>query len=683
MNTQDSRGHRHVTESVVHMLRQREFSDGYTRSFQKAAHVTEGMIKRLGPIHELQGHKGCVNCLEWSEDGRLLISGSDDTKVIIWDPMRRKQLSVIPTRHIGNIFSVKFLPRTNCSQIVTGAGDTFVTVMNVEHGVSKSSKATPLLHCRCHGGRVKRIATAPDLPDIFWSAGEDGLVLQFDLREPHTCPGSRSSDSDGSSGGGSSIESRSGRTVLIDLCRHAGWHAEAKCISVNAVKPHLIAVGANDSYARLYDRRMIKTSIFRSDRGVDFLDRQACLARVSVPDESVPLQSARYFTPGHLGSLNTSNVEENTPDRNFKLATTYVSFSPLGDELLVNLGGDHIYLYDINNTNNYTYKLTKPPKMTEDNGLISSGDTGSSGNNGIVLKTCCSTLNESFPSEEMSFDEVPGNLTIVPTSTPECSCQYIKRADSLMKRKWLGDYYAAARYYLIALNTRGGIRSIKGRRALIGIVYALIKLKWWKAAKAWMNLLRGHHSKYSSEYTRLTEALQKPNSECLVIPGGLQNDDQITIHKSQQETTWRSAAVDYQARFVGHCNTTTDIKEAAFIGPTGNYIAAGSDDGVLYIWKRDSCALVTAYHADTSIVNCVQPHPSTCLIATSGIETVVKLWQPLSDNDIENGKHVVSDIWQAAESNQQRIAMNPFETMIVNLGYERYRLLGPLAQLYF
>ena len=29
---------------------------------------------------------------------------------------------------------------------------------------------------------------------------------------------------------------------------------------------------------------------------------------------------------------------------------------------------------------------------------------------------------------------------------------------------------------------------------------------------------------------------------------------------------WRGEASDYEARFCGHCNTTTDIKEANFFG---------------------------------------------------------------------------------------------------------------------
>ena len=38
---------------------------------------------------------------------------------------------------------------------------------------------------------------------------------------------------------------------------------------------------------------------------------------------------------------------------------------------------------------------------------------------------------------------------------------------------------------------------------------------------------------------------------------------------SEQEVAWRSRSADYEQRFCGHCNTTTDIKEANFFGRCG------------------------------------------------------------------------------------------------------------------
>lgn len=58
--------------------------------------------------------------------------------------------------------------------MATGAGDCRVIVQSMEQAILRQA---PHLDCGCHVGRVKRLATAPDQPLLFWSAGEDGLVM--------------------------------------------------------------------------------------------------------------------------------------------------------------------------------------------------------------------------------------------------------------------------------------------------------------------------------------------------------------------------------------------------------------------------------------------------------------------------------------------------------------------------
>lgn len=60
---------------------------------------------------------------------------------------------------------------------------------------------------------------------------------QFDKREKHKC--------------------RDQKVLLIGLQNYMGPNAEAKCIAINQRRTELIAVGANDVYARVYDRRMM------------------------------------------------------------------------------------------------------------------------------------------------------------------------------------------------------------------------------------------------------------------------------------------------------------------------------------------------------------------------------------------------------------------------------------------
>lgn len=91
------------------------------------------------------------------------------------------------------------------------------------------------------------------------------------------------------------------------------------------------------------------------------------------------------------------------------------------------------------------------------------------------------------------------------------------------------------------------------------------------------------------------------------------------------------SCMDMRQRYVGHCNTGTDIKQASFLGERGDFIASGSDDGRWFIWEKRTARLVKVLAGDDNVVNCVQCHPFDCCIATSGIDESIKLWSPRAE----------------------------------------------------
>jgi len=99
----------------------------------------------------------------------------------------------------------------------------------------------------------------------------------------------------------------------------------------------------------------------------------------------------------------------------------------------------------------------------------------------------------------------------------------------------------------------------------------------------------------------------------------------------------------------------------------GQYILAGSDDGCFFIWDRRTGIVEKILRGDSSIVNCLQPHPFTCLLATSGIDSAVRLWSPLPQNGVVNDR-VVIDAESASIANQRRMNTDPFEMIVTNLG---------------
>ena len=106
---------------------------------------------------------------------------------------------------------------------------------------------------------------------------------QLDLRAKHRCrPG----------GGGGS--------VLVNLQTQCGPGSEAKCVSVCPSRPDLLAVGANDPYVRVYDRRMVRLGGLSAAAGPSSPGTSAAVPPTT-PDGAV-----QYFCPGQTGSGGTT-----------------------------------------------------------------------------------------------------------------------------------------------------------------------------------------------------------------------------------------------------------------------------------------------------------------------------------------------------------------------------------------
>lgn len=197
-----------------------------------------------------------------------MASGSDDLNINIWEPFkyreyeqneqntRRLLSNCIPTKHRGNIFGVKFLPHTQDALIVSCAADRDIFIYDINQSSRSLASArtgdlpTPVHSIHSHTNRVKRLETSQTEPFLFWSCGEDGVVIEHDIRVPSS---DRSRVVIAYSKATASIESLSNskREQLIS-------NLETKCIAINQMRSEYLAVGCNDPFARIYDRRLLK-----------------------------------------------------------------------------------------------------------------------------------------------------------------------------------------------------------------------------------------------------------------------------------------------------------------------------------------------------------------------------------------------------------------------------------------
>lgn len=169
--------------------------------------------------------------------------------------------------------------------------------------------------------------------------------------------------------------------------------AEAKCLAINPLQPELLAVGCNDPFVRLYDHRMLASH--------SFSEVKKTFSSISPEDAKLPPGCVQYFAPGHL----PPQLSKHSRRRFRAYVATYVNFSPSGQELIANLGGEQIYLFDIKQhrtvmkyqvANGFTSSLTSNGvvKNVVDNFGFSSSKNGfSSSANGATNGYKISNLN--------------------------------------------------------------------------------------------------------------------------------------------------------------------------------------------------------------------------------------------------------------------------------------------------
>ncbi|XP_061083042.1 DDB1- and CUL4-associated factor 6-like isoform X2 [Conger conger] len=244
-------------------------------------------VQRLKLEATLNVHDGCVNTICWNDTGEYILSGSDDTSLVISNPYNRKVKATIRSGHRANIFSAKFMPCTNDQQIVSCSGDGVIYYTNTE----KSADINRQCQFTCHYGTAYEIMTVPNDPYTFLSCGEDGTVRWFDMRMKTSCTKEDCKDD-----------------ILIN-CRRA-----ATSISVCPLMPFYLAVGCSDSSVRIFDRRMLgtrATGYYMSSGTTGMCVR---------------------FVPAHLATKSCR--------------VTSLCYSGDGREILVSYSSDYIYLFD-------------------------------------------------------------------------------------------------------------------------------------------------------------------------------------------------------------------------------------------------------------------------------------------------------------------------------------------------
>merc|ERR1719235_2313359 len=114
------------------------------------------------------------------------------------------------------------------------------------------------------------------------------------------------------------------------------------------------------------------------------------------------------------------------------------------------------------------------------------------------------------------------------------------------------------------------------------------------------------------------------SAEAPAVSRGALGATEVPLEEGRMPSIRAESSV--RQRFQGRANQRTFAKEVRFIFDD-RFVVSGGDCGNVYIWRTSDGALLQRFRADGSICNCVSPHPTLPLLAASGIDDTIKIFE--------------------------------------------------------
>eukprot|EP00668_Euglena_longa_P034440 GGOE01044251.1.p1 GENE.GGOE01044251.1~~GGOE01044251.1.p1 ORF type:complete len:757 (-),score=129.14 GGOE01044251.1:341-2611(-) len=138
----------------------------------------DGILGQRGLPHcrTLSGHGGCVNSISFSHhDGRLLVSGSDDRRVLLWrcfDSQAKGQPAGEYVGHLANVFCTVWADNNRCILSCGNEGKI------LRHDVEQPAPIGEYVH----EDSVHKVSVHPEDANVFVSASHDFTLKLWDVR---------------------------------------------------------------------------------------------------------------------------------------------------------------------------------------------------------------------------------------------------------------------------------------------------------------------------------------------------------------------------------------------------------------------------------------------------------------------------------------------------------------------
>uniref|UniRef100_A0A8C8IIY8 DDB1- and CUL4-associated factor 5 n=1 Tax=Oncorhynchus tshawytscha TaxID=74940 RepID=A0A8C8IIY8_ONCTS len=354
---------------------------------------------------DMLGHFGCVNAIEFSNNGgEYLVSGGDDRRVLLWNMERALHArSAKPLKlkgeHLSNIFCLAF-DSTN-KRVFSGGNDEQVILHDVERGET--------LNVFLHDDAVYGLSVSPVNDNVFASSSDDGRVLIWDTRErPHGEP----------------------------FCL-ANYPSAFHSVMFNPAEPRLLATANSKEGVGLWDIRKPRTSLLRYGGSMSL---QSAMS-VRFNSAGTQLLALRRRLPPVLYELHSRLPSFQFDNQGYFNSCTMKSCCFAGDE-------DQYILSGSDDFNLYMWRIPKDPEAGGPGRVVNGAS--------MVLKGHRSIVNQVRfnPSTYMICSS--GVEKVIKAWSPYQQTESLGDLDSLVEDK-SRSLYSHEEYINLVLNSGSGL----------------------------------------------------------------------------------------------------------------------------------------------------------------------------------------------------------------------------------
>lgn len=625
------------------------------RERQSAILKKSRMVHTLDVVGKLEGHEGCVNSVSFSKEdgGARIVTGSDDCTVKVWDVHTRRCLKTLygPT---SNVFAAHFVPHKGCAEIIAAGNDGDIWHYDINRDYA--------MRYSVHSRKVLSMSFCPNMPAVFLSSSGDGTVRMTDLRMKqdvtvrsyNKISDMRPCDEavDGADvvqqalGGGrfqaiESIESQPGSALCVTF-RDYSFANRANMSLVLSYRrcPGLPAVPALYSV----EFHPIDTYAF-----IVASEGDGCVRRFD-------LRSIRDAMPASY-----TNIYRNVADKDSSF-TTGCTFSARGDLVAASyVGCRSIYCFDAEAhfpDARYGPNVRKKMRVSRD------------------VLTMCEPMEDDMPMFDNNYGVLRNETAIerlvrvMSADEQESSRRSRRRHGQRRSLTWVETSIAAAQphcslcgkecsgLYMVCKDC-GDDGTICVECYISGEVsdkhdathdnVHIAQPAGDDEARSSEENIECYHIRYSlddnddggdddddgGDNAQLREERLEHIKEIIRARMGIRlyyEAREICAEKIvpagplAEGNDNNNGEQTYYMSYKGHVTRSTS-KGCTFLGPNSEYLASGSDDCMVYIWERETGALVRALVGHEEIVNSVVQQPcGGTVLATSGLEDHVCLW---------------------------------------------------------